>query len=69
VSESTGRRRWWHRRTPEVVDLRSTPSVDVRGSELAALTRMRDSGLLTASEYESERRRIEESRRQGDVRP
>ena len=61
-----GRRRWWHRRAPDVVDLRDVPPVDVRevpDDALAQLARLRDSGLLTASEYETERKRIEQRRR------
>jgi hypothetical protein len=66
VSATGGRRRWWRRRAPDVIDVRAEPTVDVRDDPdavLARLTRMREAGLLTAAEYETERARLEQARR------
>jgi hypothetical protein len=64
MSADEGRHRWWRRRrTDEVVDLRAVPPVDVRedlDAVLAQLARMREAGMLTAAEYETERRRVEQ---------
>jgi hypothetical protein len=66
VSANEGRRRWWRRRGADAVDLRAAPPVDVREDPddvLPQLTRLRDSGLLTAAEYETEKQRIEQAGR------
>ncbi len=66
MTVNAGRRRWWRRRAVDDVDLRTVPPVDVRDDPddvLPQLTRLRDSGLLTAAEYEAEKQRIEEARR------
>lgn len=56
------RRRWFGRRSaPEpVVDLRDEPAVlaDDAESVVARMARLRDAGLITAAEFEHEKRRI-----------
>lgn len=56
------RRRWFGRRSdPEpVVDLRDEPVVlaDDAESVVARMARLRDAGLITAAEFEHEKRRI-----------